>query len=174
MKTAQFTHAHKASQNQQCLPPTLAHHPIRKLHVEKCTDVRYQGIRNKMLSYRVLLELLISRGSLHCSWFAQWGYKLLLCLPRTEANTWPHPWQLSGVDPVRLGKSLSLNLVLTNPVRQSFWQNILILLIHFLFQLHIWKTVLFYIASYKVSFKLMFWSWSQRPQTKSHKIKIGT
>lgn len=52
------------------------------------------------------------------------------------------------VDPVRLGKSLSLNLVLKNPVRQSFWQKVLILLIHSLFQLHLWKTVLlFYIAT---------------------------
>lgn len=67
MKTAQFTHGHKASRNQQCLSPALPHDPVQKLHGEKHTDVRYQGIRKKKPSYSVLLGLLIIRGSLHCS-----------------------------------------------------------------------------------------------------------
>lgn len=176
MKTAQFTHPHKASQNQQCLSPTLARDPYKSYTWKNAWMSGIKGSETKFLLSVYCCNCWQWRGSLHCPWFPQWGYEPLVCLPRIEGNTWPHLEPLNAVSYYCWSSGQhfqlpSVSLVLMKLVRQSFWQKILIIFIHSLFQLYLWKIVAFYIASYKVSFNLMFWSWSQTHRQNHIKYK---
>lgn len=92
MKTERFTHSHEVSQNEKCLSPRVAHNSVQKLHMEKHTVSRYKQVKKKKKKAIFTVyccDRWQSGRNLHCSRFHQWGDEPLLCLARTEGDSWP-------------------------------------------------------------------------------------